>query len=170
MYTQKQLLPKKSVGLLLGTSSQLSNGRSNLFFLYRIQATKELFEANKIDTIIVSGDNRHSSYNEPEQMRTALVKEGIPEDKIVLDYAGIRTLDSVIRAKKIFGQDSITIISQPFHLKRALFIARYSDMDAVGYAASDVAFKRAPRVYIREVGARLRAVYDTIFDTQPRIL
>ena len=83
----------------------------------------ELFQAGKISRILVSGDNRRMNYNEPVEMRKALIAHGIPDSVIVMDFAGIRTLDSVIRAKKVFGQDRFTIISQRFHNERALYIA-----------------------------------------------
>lgn len=170
LYDNVRTIPHNQVGLLLGTSASLKDGRSNLFFLYRIRAATELFRAQKIQKIIVSGDNKHRSYNEPEQMQQALLDAGVPHEDIILDYAGLRTLDSVIRAKKVFGQKNITIISQPFHLRRALFIARYNDIDAIGYAAKDVPVGRAPRVYLREIGARIKAVFDTIRGTQPTFL
>src|SRR5699024_6999105 len=108
-------IPQNKVGLLLGTSQYLKGGGVNPFFKYRIEAAVELYNHGKIDFILVSGDNKHSSYNEPRDFKQALITAGIPDDKIILDYAGFRTLDSVIRANKVFGQDSITIISQQFH-------------------------------------------------------
>ena len=91
-----------------------------------------LYERGKIHHILVSGDNSTAAYNEPEAMRKSLVKAGIPERDITLDYAGFRTLDSVVRASEVFGQGSgFTIISQPFHVERALFIARANHIDAI---------------------------------------
>ena len=116
-------IPQKKVGLVLGTSKYISNGQDNLFYVYRLNAAKELFENQKVEFLILSGDNSTNQYNEPQTMKTDLVELGIPEDKIFLDYAGFRTLDSVIRAKEIFSEDDFTIISQEFHNQRALFIA-----------------------------------------------
>ena len=125
---------------MLGTSPKLRNGEDNLYFLYRIQATADLYKAGKISYILISGDNSRSNYNEPESMKQALIRLGIPSKVIYLDYAGLRTLDSVVRAKKIFGQNSITIISQKFHNERAIFIAQAYGIDAlfpmVGESAS----------------------------------
>lgn len=119
LYDQVETIPENRVGVLLGTSPKLRGGRPNLYFNYRITAAVELFQAGKISRILVSGDNRCMNYNEPVEMRKALIAHGIPDSVIVMDFAGIRTLDSVIRAKKVFGQDRFTIISQRFHNERA---------------------------------------------------
>lgn len=123
VYTDVQKIPHRKVGLLLGTSKLLVNGWVNLYFKYRIDAATALFKAGKIDYILISGDNGTKEYNEPEDMRQALIENGIPPDRIFLDYAGFRTFDSVFRADKIFGQKKFTIISQDFHTRRAPFIS-----------------------------------------------
>ena len=137
LYDQVETIPENRVGLLLGTSPKLRGGRPNLYFNYRITAAVELFQAGKISRILVSGDNRRMNYNEPVEMRKALIAHGIPDSVIVMDFAGIRTLDSVIRAKKVFGQDRFTIISQRFHNERALYIAGRNGIEAVGFNAKD---------------------------------
>jgi len=167
-YSSVEEIQKNKVGLLLGTSQYLRGGGINPFFKYRIEAAVELFNQGKIDFILVSGDNKHSSYNEPRDFKNALIKEGIPDDKIILDYAGFRTLDSVIRAHKVFGQDSITIISQKFHNQRAVYIARKNDMTAIGFNAKDPQGK--PQVYLREYFAKTKAYFDVLLDKEPRFL
>lgn len=170
VYRDIETIPYREVGLLLGTSPG-SDGMQNLFYTTRIEATKMLYERGKIHHILVSGDNGTRSYNEPELMKKSLMKAGIPESAITLDYAGFRTLDSVIRAREIFGQtDGFTIISQPFHVERALFLARANGIDAIGYGAANVSISIAPLVYIREIGARWLAIYDAIFGTDPIVL
>ena len=108
------------MGLLLGTGKFLKNGCKNLYFFNRIDATEQLYKSGKIQYILISGDNSTKNYSEPEDMQAELIKRGIPADKIVLDFAGFRTLDSVVRAKEIFGQNSFIIISQKFHNERAM--------------------------------------------------
>ncbi len=172
LYNDIDSLPKHKVGLLLGTAKYTTNpkGGINLYYKYRIQAAVELYQAQKIDYILASGDNSKYNYNEPIEMQNDLVKAGIPRDKIYLDYAGFRTLDSVVRSQRVFGQDSITIISQPFHNQRALFIAKYKGIDAVGYNAKAVQGSYSWRTKIREKFARIKMLGDLIFNKQPKFL
>ena len=169
IYTNVDDVPVRKYGLLLGTSPGAQN--SNLFFNTRIEAAKILYEKGKIEYIIVSGDNSTSSYNEPLYMKTELERRGVATDKIVMDYAGFRTLDSVLRAKEIFSlTDDITIISQPFHLERALFLAKFHKINAIGFGAADVSLSYGLQTYIREIGARWLAMYDAIRGTQATVL
>ena len=140
LYGSVTEVPHRHTALVLGTSPIGMNGGPNRFFTARIRACTELYHAGKIDRILVSGDNRRVDYNEPEEMRQALIVQGIPEEIIFLDYAGFRTYDSVIRAKEIFGQKSLLIVSQKFHNERAIFIAKKKGIDAIGYNAEDVRF------------------------------
>lgn len=169
IYRNIDEIPERSVWLLLGTTPGINN--SNLYFRTRIEGAKELYERWKIRHILVSGDNATESYNEPEMMKAALVKAGIPESVITLDYAGFRTLDSVVRAKEVFSlTGNITLISQPFHVERALFIAKYTWIDAIGYGVANVSPSLGIIPYIREIGARWLVLYDVLFSTQPAIL
>lgn len=153
-------IPANPVGLVLGTSSRRSNGTPNPFFHNRMQAAAQLYRLGKIGHIIVSGDNRSKFYNEPLEMKNALIKLGVPGTAITLDYAGLRTLDSVVRSKEIFGQDHITIVTQPFHSYRALFISKYYDIQAVALVADEPAEEPAVSVYVREYFARAKAILD----------
>jgi len=164
-------IPKSRVGLLLGTSKYNRYGGANLFFRYRIDAAISLYQNHKIDYILVSGDNRTLSYNEPRDMRKALLARGIPDTAIYLDYAGLRTFDSVVRCKKVFGQSAFIIISQEFHLARALFIAQNVGIYAIGYSAKNVPEAYSIKTSIREYFARTKAVLDVfILSTKPRFL
>ena len=145
--------------------------RDNLYFKYRIEAEAELWKAGKVDCLIVSGDNREKYYNEPVAMRKALVKAGVPFRKIACDYAGLRTLDSVVRAKKIFGLSEVTLISQKFQNERAAYIAKANGMDVVGFNAKDVHGYAARKTEDREVLARVKMWLDVhITNEQPRHL
>ena len=164
-------VPQNQVGLVLGTSQYLRNGQVNLYFKYRIEATVLLFKEGKIKYILVSGDNRIVNYNEPERMRRELVKHGIPNENIILDYAGFRTLDSVVRSKKVFGQNSITIISQKFHNKRALYIASHYQMNAIAFNAKGVSLRSGLKTSIREVFARVKMILDLyVLQKEPHFL
>ncbi len=156
--------------LLLGTSKLLSNGKKNAFFFNRIEATVSLYKARKIKYIIVSGDNSSKSYNEPLDMKKELIKAGIPSSHIFLDYAGFRTLDSVIRAYKIFGQTEFIVISQKFHNERAVFIARKNNLKAYGFNAEEVTAFNGFKTKLREYFARVKVHLDFIFGVEPKFL
>lgn len=163
-------VPKQRAGLVFGCSEKLGS-RDNLYFKYRIQAAAELWKEGKVDFLIVSGDNREKNYNEPVAMRKALVKAGVPFDKIVCDYAGLRTLDSVVRAKKIFGLTEVTFVSQKFQNERAAYIAKAHDMTVYGYNARDVEGYAARKTEDREVLARVKMWLDVnITNKQPKHL
>ena len=117
--------------------------------------------------------NSFRNYNEPQMMKKDLIKKGVPSKKIFLDYAGFRTYDSVIRAKKVFGLKSMTIISQRFHLERAIFIAKKKGINAVGFAAKNVKTKKRQHIYyifIREKLARVKMILDLMFGKTPKFL
>ncbi|WP_421878478.1 SanA/YdcF family protein [Marinoscillum sp.] len=163
-------VPPKRVALLLGTSKRTVEGGTNKYFKERMEAAAELFHRGVIKHIIVSGDNRTVYYNEPRDMLNALKELGVPEGAITLDYAGFRTLDSVVRAKEVFGQDDLMIITQDFHCYRALFIANYHGLNAVAYSA-DNKDELPYMLAIREILARSKAVFDLyVFDEKPKFL
>lgn len=171
VYSDLSKLPEHRVALVLGTSNKVVGGGPNPYFEKRIETAAMLYQLGKIDHFILSGDNRTMFYNEPWEMRKSLIKAGVPETAITLDYAGLRTLDSIVRSKKIFGQNKITIITQPFHSYRALFISQYYGIDAVAMVAEEPDLDKSLRVRIREYFARTKAVLDLyIFKTSPRFL
>lgn len=161
-------IPKNRVGLVLGTSNRLSNGQSNPYYEYRIEATLELFNSGKIEYVLVSGDNGSKYYNEPTTYKKDLVARGIPESKIFLDYAGFRTLDSMVRAKVIFGLDSVTIISQEFHNERAIYLAEKKGLKAIGYNAKTVEGSQGIKLQVRESLARVKVFIDLFLNTPPK--
>lgn len=168
VFSNIDALPYNKVGLLLGTSKYAAGGGINLFYKYRIEAAVALFKAGKIDVILVSGDNGAKGYNEPEMMQQDLVAAGIPLNRIVLDYAGFRTLDSILRAKEVFGTAKFTVISQRFHNERAVCIAQYHDMETVAFNAKDVVNRSGTKVLLREKLARVKMVLDLMFGQQPK--
>lgn len=170
LFNTTETIPKNKVGLLLGTVKYLSDGRVNLYYQFRLNAAVELYKAKKIDFILVSGDNGSEGYDEPTDFKNDLIKAGIPEDKIYLDYAGFRTLDSVVRIKEIFGQTSVTIISQQFHNERALYLANHFEIDAIGFNAKGVSGKKAIKVQLREYLARVKVFIDILFNIKPKFL
>lgn len=171
IYTDLAVVPERRIALLLGTSRWLRGGRPNPFFDNRVAAAVRLYETGRVEYILASGDNSHRSYNEPRELRQALLRSGVPEERIVLDYAGFSTLDSVIRGREVFGVAEPIIVSQAFHLQRALFIASAEGVDAIGYAAEDVEGWGGVSVRVREALARVKAVIDVyIINRAPRYL
>ena len=170
VFSDLNLIQKNKVGLVLGTSKYLKNGTVNLYFKYRIDATVELYKNNKIECILISGDNSKKDYDEPTDFKNELISKGIPENKIFLDYAGFRTLDSVVRAKLVFGLNNFTLISQQFHNERALYLARKNGINAIAYNAKDVPNKYGIKVKIREYFARTKVFIDILFKVKPKFI
>ncbi len=176
IFNDIEKIEKNKVGLLLGTSPVTSAGDRSLFFITRMEAAKNLLDNKKIEYILVSGDNRSVTYNEPKYMRNYLLKLGTATSNIISDYAGRRTLDSVLRSNQIFNQNKITVISQKFHNERAIFIARKNDIEAVGFNAiypyknffSN--FRVNTKTFLRELLARDIAVFDLFIGKKPQIL
>ena len=164
-------IPTNDVAVVLGTSRYSTSGYTNLFFKYRMEAAAKLYHHGKVKHILVSGDNRKTSYNEPRDMKEYLIELGVPAHHITLDYAGFRTLDSVVRAKEVFRQQSFTLVSQEFHNQRALFICNYYGIDAVAFNAQDVSANYQFRITLREYLAKFKAVLDLyIIKKEPRFL
>jgi SanA protein len=175
IYASLDDLKPAKAGLVLGSARLVRNYVANPFFRNRIEAAAELFKAGKVEYLIVSGNQARGGrprggYDEPADMRDALIAAGVPASRIYRDYAGFRTLDSVVRAKEIFGQDRVIIVSQPFHLARALFLARQKGLDDDGFAAKDPPLRFGVRTKLREIAARGAAVLDILVGTEPRYL
>ncbi len=159
------------VALVLGTSQWSVEGRPNRHFAGRMDAAAALFHAGKARHILASGANPEIYYNEPQRMFEALVERGVPEDVITLDFAGRRTLDSVVRAHRVFGLERFTVVSQPYHLYRALYLARAYGLRVQGVAAAQPPLAERWRLELREVMARLLAVLDVhVLHTDAEVL
>lgn len=168
LFDDTETIPNNRVGVLPGTIRTLKSGNINPFFDYRISAAAELYHAGKIERIIVTGDNSRKDYNEPEDMKQELMKRGIPDSCIYLDYAGFDTYDSVVRAYAIFGQKNFTVITQQFQNERAVFIARRMGLNVIGYNAKDVSRKFGFGTIVREKFARVKMYYDLVFKVKPK--
>ena len=169
LYNSVAEIPARRVALVLGTAKYTTDGRVNLYYRARIDAAAALYRSGKARYFIVSGDNRSLSYNEPAQMRADLIAAGIPSARIQPDYAGLRTLDSVLRADRVFQLQDYIIVSQPFHNARAVFLARHHGQAVVALNAADpMLFKYRLKTQVREVGARLRAVWDVLSGKEAR--
>lgn len=170
LYTNAANIPHRKVGLVLGCKKSLGDG-TNPFFESRVRAAKELFAAAKVDYLLVSGDNHTKGYDEITDMREALLKAGIPADRVYGDCAGFRTLDSMARAHEVFGLNEVTVISQEFHNQRAIFLASHEGLDAIGYNAQDEDLGDYSGTHRREKFAKVKAVLDIyVLRTRPRFL
>ena len=175
IYSDVTSVPHRSVGIVLGTSPISTwNGRKNWYFTYRIHAAAELYNNGKVDKLIVSGgDYRNSEkngYDEPVAMRDSLMQLGVPANKIILDYDGTRTLNSIAKAKSVYKTDSVILISQEYHNERALYQANYLGVDAIGYCAKTPGHKSSwLRNRGRECLARVKLFVDIMHGLEPDI-
>lgn len=169
IYDEVQTLPHRQVGVVLGTSKYYRTGVINQYYLYRIQGAINAYNSGKVKYLLLSGDNAQQSYNEPSTMRRDLIAAGIPTSDIVLDYAGFRTLDSIVRTRKVFDTNDFIIITQRFHCERALFIALHMGIQAQCFAVPSP--KNMLSVRSREIFARLGALTDLyLLKREPRFL
>ena len=172
VYEDPAQLPANDVGLVLGTSKESGgHGRPNPHFYNRIEAAVALYRAGRFKGLLVSGDNGTRGYDEPADMRAALQARGVPAEAITLDDAGFRTLDSVVRAKEVFGQSRLTIITDRFHAYRALLLARHYRIEAVAFPSADVEVRWSVKARTREWFADIKACLNLyVLHTQPRFL
>ena len=171
IHTEINDVAAHKVALILGCSPTVADGRENLYFLHRINAAAEAYHAGKCQYLIVSGDNSRKTYNEPEAMKLALIVKGIPEEYIIEDFAGFRTLDSVVRAREIFGQSDLLVISQPFHNERAIYIGQQHGMELTGFNAPDVGAYGGWKTRVREKLARVKTLIDLhVTQQKPKFL
>ncbi len=167
-YDNIEDLPYNRVGVVLGTSKYIVGGGLNRYYENRMRAARDVYFSGKVDYLLVSGDNAFIEYNEPIRMKKSLVKLGVPQEKIYLDYAGFRTLDSVVRAREVFGLERFTVISQEFHNERAIYIGEKFDIEIIAYNAEN---PNKTRIKRREILARVKACLDiNILNTQPKFL
>ncbi|AHG73467.1 SanA protein, membrane protein [Mannheimia sp. USDA-ARS-USMARC-1261] len=153
---------------MLGTAKFYSKNVINEYYKYRLEAAKQLVKSEKVNKLLVSGDNKTPYYNEPKTMTNDLLKMGIPQLQIKQDYAGYTTFDSIIRATEVYKLPPFTIVSQKFHCERALFIAKFKNIDAICYAAKYP--EGAYQVRLREILARTAMLFNLLIGKMPETL
>lgn len=169
-FTDPLAVPVHSVALVLGTG-KTARGSSNPHFDYRVAAAANLYHMGRIRHLLLSGDNGNANYNEPADMREALVAKGVPLNAMTLDFAGFRTLDSLVRAKKVFGITSCIVVSDDFHMARALALADHAGIQAVGFSGTPVPWERSSKSRIREIFARVKMLLDLyVLRTEPKFV
>lgn len=172
LFDSVEAIPKHRVGLLLGCVPRLADGSQNHYFVYRVDAAARLYHASRIEYVLVSGDPNRDGHDEPAAMRSALIERGVPQQRIIVDARGLRTLDSVLRAKLVYGLREFSLISQRFHNERAAYIARFAGLSVVGFNARDPApISAFDTMRWREPFARVLAVLDMrVLHAQPRFV
>ncbi|MGX2957231.1 SanA/YdcF family protein [Ursidibacter arcticus] len=168
IYTDIDKLPEREYAVVLGTAKYYPSGSPNLYYKYRLDAAMQVYRANKSSYFLMSGDNKTAYYNEPKTMTNDVRRMGMQNQYILQDYAGYNTLDSIIRADKVFKLPSFTIISQRFHCERALFIAKFHQIDAICFVAKYP--EQHYKVRIRELFARTAMVFNLLIGTQATTL
>jgi len=164
----EQTVPAAPVGLVLGAQVD-PDGRPSPFLAARLELARRLLDAGKVRVLLVSGDHMNWNYNEPDAMRTWLLDHGVPDEKIVRDYAGFDTYDSCARAKRVFGVHQAIVVTQTYHLPRAVMLCRRLGLDASGVGDETVKQFRTPWLIssTREHGACVKAVFDVISGRDP---
>lgn len=171
IYNNVDSIPYREVGMVLGTGPTTVTGHRNSYFYYRLDAAEELYKAGKVKYLLISGDNSRKDYSEPDVMKDTLIARGIPAEVIYLDYAGFRTLDSVVRSKKVFDQTSMTVISQRFHDERSIILGDWQDMDLIAFEAKETSSRfHKIRAHIREGFARVKLCIDMLIGKEPKFL
>lgn len=165
IYTDINQLPDYKTAVVLGTAKYYAKGVPNLYYKYRIEAATQLIKQKKVEKLLVSGDNQTPYYNEPKTMTNDLRRAGVMNNQIQQDFAGYHTLDSIIRADKVFQVQPFIIVSQQFHCERALFIAQTRNIEAVCFVAKYP--EGHIKVRIRELFARVGMVWDYISNKAP---
>jgi SanA protein len=171
LYSDITTLPYNKVGLIPGCNQYVADGVLNTYYTQRIEAGAKLFRQGKIDYILVSGDNAHASYDEPRAMKKSLIESGVPKDRIYSDYAGFRTLDTIVRAREVFQLKEVTLISQSFQNRRGVFIGEKRDIDIVAFNVEPLGIETNYKTRIREVFAKMKMLLDLyILDKEPKFL
>lgn len=167
---QVDALPSDRVGLVLGTSAYTRGRHRNPHFDNRIAAAATLFRRGLVRQLLLSGNGTPGD-DEPSKMERALAAKGVPPGSMTRDDAGFRTLDSVVRAKEIFGLEQVTIVTDRFHCYRAVFLARHFGLDAVAFPSEDVSLRYSVKSRLREWLADVKACLDVyVLGTKPKFL
>ncbi|MFH9570400.1 vancomycin high temperature exclusion protein [Streptomyces sp. NPDC017454] len=161
-------VPRTGVAVVFGAG--LWEGEPSPYLAHRLDAAAELYRAGRIEVVLVTGDNSREEYDEPDAMRAYLVRHGVPDGRIVSDYAGFDTWDSCVRAKKIFGVDRAVLISQGFHIRRAVALCQEAGVASYGVGVDDVHDVTWYYGGAREILAAGKAALDAVFEPDPHFL
>ena len=169
IYAEVDTVPQAKTAIVLG-ASVYSDGQLSPILQDRVDSAIDLFENDKVEEILISGDHGSDNYNEVDAIANYLTKHGVPKNKLILDHAGFDTYDSMYRASKVFKITDAIVITQAFHLPRAIFIAKHLNLDYHGFQAKEREFKIETKIMKREKLANYKALFEVIFKTKPRVL
>ncbi len=160
--------PRTEVAVVFGAG--LWDGEPSPYLAHRLDAAAKLYDEGRVKVVLVTGDNSRKDYDEPDAMRAYLIRHGVPDARIVSDYAGVDTWDSCVRAKKIFGVDEAVLISQGFHIRRAVALCEAAGVRSYGVGVD--AKHDATWYYggAREILAAGKAALDAVFEPDPTFL
>jgi SanA protein len=164
IYSKIENVPHRKTAVLLGTEKKFTNGKTNRFYINRIDATVNLYKAKKIDVIIVS----RNQGNVIDDVKADLIKRGIPEEKIILDYEGLRTYDSMYRMYKVYGQKEFIVIAQRKQNERAIYIAKKNGLNAIAFNAGEYSGYNSFRLNMLEKMERTRLFFEFLVNKKPR--
>ncbi|PZT69535.1 hypothetical protein DN402_23620 [Streptomyces sp. SW4] len=161
-------VPRTDVAVVFGAG--LWDGEPSPYLAHRLDAAAELYRTGRVKVVLVTGDNSREDYDEPDAMRSYLVRQGVPDGRIVSDYAGFDTWDSCVRARKIFGVERAVLISQDFHIRRAVALCEEAGVASHGVGVPAVHDLTWYYGGAREVLAAGKAAVDAVFEPDPRFL
>ncbi|MDG9717055.1 vancomycin high temperature exclusion protein [Streptomyces sp. DH24] len=161
-------VPRTDVAVVFGAG--LWDGEPSPYLAHRLDAAAGLYRAGRIEVVLVTGDNSREDYDEPDAMRAYLTRQGVPDARIVSDYAGFDTWDSCVRARKIFGVDRAVLISQDFHVRRAVALCRAAGVTSYGVGVAEPRDSTWYYGGVREVVAAGKAAWDAVVEPGPRFL
>lgn len=162
-------IPQRRVAIVFGAGYWLNEEPSDVL-RDRILTAVELYKNKKVEKIIMSGDNRFENYDEPSVMIDYAKKQGVPEDALQPDYAGRRTYDTCYRAKNIFGLDEAILVTQDFHLPRALYTCQSVGLDVIGMSADLMNYQNNTEMQMRDIMALSLAIIDVNFRKPPVVM
>jgi SanA protein len=167
---EAQDAPRAQAALVLGAQVK-PDGTPSLMLADRITAAEELYRAGRVEKLLLSGDHSRVQYDEVGTMKRILLARGVPAEDIFTDHAGFDTWDSAQRAKRVFDVDSVVVVTQKFHMARALYDARHAGLDATGYVADKRRYgKVLAKLRVREAAARVKTLGDVVTGADPHFL
>ncbi len=169
IYNSVNDVPPTETVIILG-ASVFSDGKLSNILKDRVDTAFKLYKENKIDNFLVTGDHRSDEYNEVKAMRDYLIYRGVPKEKIILDHSGIDTYDSMYRAGTVFEIENAIVVTQKFHLPRAIFIAKHLDLTYTGLPAQSNSYRTTYKIKRRELFANFKAVYELLIKSRPKSL